>query len=254
MARPPVEVRPATVDDVDDFLPLWFQARRELVRAGRHMAAGYVRPRIVEAIATRKQEILLARWDGTPAGYALVRSTPPLLAIDCPTMMIDQIFVVPGMRRHGVAHALLTAVLGRAERTGAEQVVTSVSPWARDTHRFFARLGFSPLIVLRAAPIGTLRRRLSGESPRGALDDLLWRRRSLRARSRRARTNGADLAIDGHPGADLDGADLDEDLNEGLADELVDLDALDVVPEPALAGDDVVDAGLPVDVGREASR
>ena len=63
--------------------------------------------------------------------------------------------------------------------------ITSVAPWARDMHRFFARLGFSPVTVRRSVSPAVLRRRLTGEQHRGALEDLLSRRRSLRARARR---------------------------------------------------------------------
>jgi hypothetical protein len=86
------------------------------------------------------------------------------------------------LRRHGVARALLLGVTCVAERQGAEQVLSNVPPAAREVHRFFARLGFAPLFVRRAVPTVVLRRRLSGDTRRPGVDDLLSRRRSLRAR------------------------------------------------------------------------
>jgi hypothetical protein len=78
-----------------------------------------------------------------------------------------------------------------AERHGAEQVVSNAPPSARETHRFLARLGFTPLVVRRVAPTALLRRRLAGESRRSALEDLLSRRRSLRARAGRSQALAA---------------------------------------------------------------
>ncbi len=63
-------------------------------------------------------------------------------------------------------------------------------------HRFLARLGFTPLVLRRVVATSTLRRRLAGESKRSALEDLLSRRRSLRARAVRAATPPHGLALD----------------------------------------------------------
>ena len=139
--------------------------------------------RLREALAAGQVEILLARREGTAAGFLIFRETPLTFMADQPSISIDHLFVAVDQRRHGVARAMLAQVAVRAERSGVDQIVSSVTPWARDTHRFFARLGFAPVIVRRSASTSALRRRLSGESHRGALEDLLSRRRSLRARS-----------------------------------------------------------------------
>ena len=39
-------------------------------------------------------------------------------------LQIEHLFVVPDLRRHGVARALLSAVTGIAERVGADQIVS----------------------------------------------------------------------------------------------------------------------------------
>lgn len=188
MARAHVDVRRATVDDLDDVLELWTQGREEIIRLGRaSTSAEQAGPRLAEAMANGQIEILLARRDGRPAGFLILRESPLSFLVDQPAIYIDQMFVAAGVRRHGVARAMLSQVAGRAERSGAEQIVSSVTPWARDTHRFFARLGFSPVTVRRSVTPATLRRRLTGELHRGGLEDLLSRRRSLRARARRDR-------------------------------------------------------------------
>ena len=206
MARALVEVRRATVDDLADVLELWAEGREENARLGRpSTSAEQAAPRLAEVITSGQIEILLARREGRPAGFVILRESQLNFLFDQPSVCIDQMFVTAQARRHGVGRAMLAQVAGRAERIGAEQIISSVMPWARDTHRFFARLGFSPLTVRRSVTPATLRRRLSGELHRGGLEDLLSRRRSLRARAR----NQPVLAIvepgldgpsgDGHP-------------------------------------------------------
>jgi hypothetical protein len=61
----------------------------------------------------------------------------------------------------------------------------NVPPAARDVNRFYARIGFAPMVVRRSAPVAQLRRRLGVEprlDPRDATVDLTPVQRSLRRR------------------------------------------------------------------------
>ena len=184
MPRVPVEVRRCTVDDVEAVIALWREARADTDRSSRPVPVEQLRPRLTAALERGEVDVLLARWDSRPAGFVIVRIAPLTLLGETPAVHVEQLFVTPELRRHGIARALLGGVVARAERECADQVVAGVPPWARDTHRFFARLGFTPFVVRRTVATGVLRRRLAGESTRGAVDDLLSRRRSLRARAR----------------------------------------------------------------------
>lgn len=186
MSRAPADVRRAGVEDLDDLLLLWGQARDEVSGATRAVtgtAPEHLRPRLREALAGDDVHVLVARLDGEAVGYALLRVAPVFAITEGPCLHIEHLFVTPQARRRGVAKALLSGVASVAERSGADQVITSVAPAARDTHRFLARLGFSPLVVRRVASTAVLRRKLAGESRRGTLDDLLSRRRSLRGKA-----------------------------------------------------------------------
>ena len=206
MARAFVDVRRATVDDLADLLELWTEGREENARLGRtSTSAEQARPRLAEAMASGQIEVLLARRDSRAVGFLILRESPLSFLVDQPAVHIDQMFVTATTRRHGVARAMLAQAAGRAEHCGAEQIISSVAPWARDTHRFFARLGFTPVTVWRSVTPATLRRRLSGELHRGGLEDLLSRRRSLRARAR----NRPVLAIV-NPDGPVDELTLDE--------------------------------------------
>ncbi len=213
MTRPAVDVRRATAEDTEDLLLLWAQARDEVGPTNRALigtSPDAMRPRLHDALAGDEVHVLLSRWEGRPAGYAVLRLAPLLPVVETRCVHVEHLYVVPPLRRHGIARAMLHAVASVAERSGAEQVVSNAPPSARETQRFLARLGFTPFVVRRVATTALLRRRLAGESRRSALEDLLSRRRSLRARSGR-RTEAA--APDG-PGP-----------SEAL-------DALEVLPEP----------------------
>jgi GNAT superfamily N-acetyltransferase len=186
VTRQPIDVRRAGAGDVEDVLQLWALAREDVGPLGRPVSSTSVeaiRPRLRAALLGDDVHVVLARWDGRPAGYALVRVVPVAALLEGLAVQIEQLFVVPEFRRHGVARALLASVTGIADRAGAEQVVASAPPGARDSHRFLARLGFSPVVVRRVVSTPVLRRKLAGEGRRGGLEDLLSRRRSLRARA-----------------------------------------------------------------------
>ena len=212
MARPPVDVRQAGACDIDDLLVLWLQARAEISGAGRPwlgVSPDTIRPRLLDALTRRQDlQILLARWEGRPAGFVVVRVGQLMPVVDGDCVQLDHLFVTPPLRRHGVARALLAGVAAVAERHGADEILSGAPPSAREVHRFLARLGFTPLVLRRVVGTATLRRRLAGESKRSALEDLLSRRRSSRARSTRLATppTGLALAPPGAPGASASSA------------------------------------------------
>ncbi|HEX2808419.1 MAG TPA: GNAT family N-acetyltransferase, partial [Kineosporiaceae bacterium] len=196
MTRPPVEVRRATVDDLDELLLLWAQAREEVghgVRGPGSIPTEQIRPRLRETLNGTETHVLVARYEGVTAGYAVLRLAPVLAMLDGPVLHIDHLYVNPQTRRRGVARALLVATTAIAERHGADQLLAGAPPSARESHRFLARLGFSPLVVRRVVGTATLRRRLAGEGQRRGLEDLLSRRRSLRARGLRVGWPGVGL-------------------------------------------------------------
>lgn len=187
MLRPPLEVRRAGPEDVPDLLLLWATAREELPWHTRTLLTSdpeTLGSRLRQVLAEESLDVLLARWEGRPAGYVVLRSAPLAPLFDLGTVHIEHLFVAPEERRRGVARALVTAAACLAERRGLDHVVCNVGPAARDAHRFLARLGFSPLTFQRVVATSTLRRRLIGQGRRPALEDLLSRRRSLRARGR----------------------------------------------------------------------
>jgi GNAT superfamily N-acetyltransferase len=181
--RVPIEIRPAGPSDLDDVLRLWNLGRDEVAVLGRAVpGAELVARRLARGLESGVLQVQLARRDGEGVGFVLMHEAPMAGITETPVLSVDELYVVPAARRHGIARALLGHVAARAETIGAEQIISSVTPLARDTHRFFARLGFTPVAIRRSVTPSTLRRRLCGDPVRGPLEDLLSRRRSQRAR------------------------------------------------------------------------
>lgn len=182
MSRVPVFVT-AVPTATDDFQRLWVTSRVE--QGGSHEAAvRYVSEgRLDAALARPGVHVFMARREGVPVGY-VVLATRTFGLSEHSDLAIDSLFVVPAMRRHGVARQLLAATAAQAERLGTELIISNVPAQDREANRFFARLGFSAAMTRRVTTPGALRRRVHDESEVSALENVLRRRRVSRAMSR----------------------------------------------------------------------
>ena len=185
VSRPQFTVRRVTPELEPDLTVLLTTA---LLEIGAPPAARPVsKERVATALARDDVRAYLAVNEGEPVGYIVLIRRPQSFMNESPCVSIDQIFVDPAARRGGAARALLSAAATYADRLGADQIACSVSVQGREANRFFARLGFSADVVRRVTTTTALRRRLAtGDEPHPALDRLLQRRRSLRARATRS--------------------------------------------------------------------
>lgn len=182
MARSMVEVAAVPRDELHDFVGLWLASKVDagvpLEVATRFANDG----RLEQALSRPDVQAHMARLDGRPVGYVVTTENPFGLQPE-PEIAIELLFVDPATRRHGVARALLSAVASHAERSGSEVVVSNVPTQSREAQRFFARLGFSSVLVRRVVGTTQLRRRLApqGSIAHSTVDQLIRRRRSLRS-------------------------------------------------------------------------
>jgi len=145
--------------------------------------------RITVALARDDVRALLAVVDDRPVGYVVLSQRPMSFLIDSPCVSIEQIFVAQEARRSGAARALVNAAAQYADQLGAEQIASTVPAQGREANRFFARLGFSSYVVRRVTTTSALRRRLAaGQESHPAVDQVLQRRRWLRAQANRSTT------------------------------------------------------------------
>ncbi len=184
MSRPAVVVREATVDDTPALLAMWSELRDMGGRIERLMPgpdAEGLRERLAWVATDPSSRVLVAIVDDAEvAGMTLLTEAPYAPLFEQRAVHTHYLHVRDGFRRRGVGKALLAAAVAFAEEVGAEHVMTSVLPQMRETQRFYARLGFSPVVVRRSAPVSVLRRRLAPSGATSVTDNLLARRRSLR--------------------------------------------------------------------------
>jgi GNAT superfamily N-acetyltransferase len=190
-----VTVRSATVQDVATLAPLWREfVEREATSGG--VPAGFdiggrVRDRIVESEAVVESggrptyRLAVAVVDSEVVGFASYSVVDRGLLATSPVVVVDLVHVAGSQRKKGVGTTLMRSAVSFADEVGATDVVVNVPPTARDVNRFYARIGFSPMVIRRSAPVGQLRRRLGVEprlDPRDVTADLTPVERSLRRR------------------------------------------------------------------------
>ncbi|MFC5727620.1 ribosomal protein S18-alanine N-acetyltransferase [Nocardioides vastitatis] len=127
---PVTAVRRATVDDVEDITALEAEAfpdpwSENLVAQGADGSLPTVSYLVVER-------------DGTFAGYAVVS----VVDVDAE---LQRVAVLPGLRRTGVASALLDAARAHAAREGAGRLLLEVREDNAAAQSFYARHGFTEL-------------------------------------------------------------------------------------------------------------
>lgn len=162
MARCGIVVRPAGSDDLDevarlvDTVVLTMPGPRQ---ASAKTATGA--QRFGRLLSDPEAQLLVACLaDGTRAGAAMLSVDPVSMALGGLTMCA--VLVVDADARHrGVGRELVSAVARYADEAGADAVTVSLPPGNREAHRFFARLGFVPLVTNRIASVSQLMRALA---------------------------------------------------------------------------------------------
>jgi len=186
VVRRPVDVVAVSGELVPEIVGLWLASKKEMglpADAGRSASEA----RLTAALSRPEVRAWLARVDGAAVGYVVTSENAFGLA-PTPELAIEQLFVAPEHRHAGVAKTLLAAVVAHAERAGCDVIVGNVPASSKDANRFFARFGFGSVLVRRVASTAQLHRRLAGEGAHPSVDQLIRRRRSLRAVATRTRS------------------------------------------------------------------
>ncbi len=188
MSRSGVRVRLATPDDLEALVMLAGEARE--VGPVRGRAVGRrgpdgIRSRCARLLEDHDHRVLLAVDDagGQLMGAAVVSQDPVCGLLDPPSVYVGALLVSTSCRKRGAGRALVAAAAGYADELGVDSVVVGVAPTGRDANRFFARLGFAPLVMRRIAPVAALRRTLGPADTATDLRTAASRRDGIRART-----------------------------------------------------------------------
>ena len=182
MPRSPVLTRTATLADVPSLAALWRELRQVGGRAERAVnpvAIPDVEQRLAATIEDPDCRVVLTTADGQPAGMAVFRVACPDPLSSQQVVQLMHVIVSDGARRRGVGHALVAAAADFAEERQVEHLTAGMYPSLRDASRFYARLGFAPVLVQRVAPVAAVRRRLGADAHVRA-EDVVRRRSRLR--------------------------------------------------------------------------
>ena len=174
MSRIRVRVRAALSDDVDELVALVGSLTDLGLVRGRRVARSWpdgLRTECERLLADPDHRVVVAVEEPADAGAGVVVGAAVLAAdttgglLDPPSVYVSHLLVAPAHRKRGVGRALVAAAAGYAEELGVDSVVVAVAPTTRDANRFFARLGFAPLVIRRVAPVAALRRALASADP-----------------------------------------------------------------------------------------
>jgi len=134
-----IAIAAATVDDVPVILA-FIRGLAEYEKLADRMVASEDDLRRTLFGARPYAEVLIARVDGAPAGYALFfHSYSTFLAR--PGMYLEDLFVVPKLRARGVGKALLREVAKIAQQRDCGRMEWSVLDWNESAIGFYRRVG-----------------------------------------------------------------------------------------------------------------
>ena len=88
-------------------------------------------------------EVLIARWHSEPAGFALFFHNYSTFLAQ-PGIYLEDLFVGPRFRGHGIGKALLTRLAQLANQRGCGRVEWSVLSWNQPAIDFYRRMGATP--------------------------------------------------------------------------------------------------------------
>ena len=88
----------------------------------------------------RVAEVVIASWNGEPAGFALFFHNFSTF-LGRPGIYLEDLFVIPALRGHGIGQVLLSHLAEIAVDRGCGRLEWAVLDWNTDAIRFYERFG-----------------------------------------------------------------------------------------------------------------
>lgn len=130
------EIRRATRADMPAILEL-IRELAEFEDLPPPDGAGYAR--LIQDLG-RRFDAFIAQDEGKSVAYAIVYETYSSFAAK-PVLWLEDVYVTPSARRHGIGKALLAAVQVEAKRGGCARVAWAVLDWNVEAQKMYDALG-----------------------------------------------------------------------------------------------------------------
>jgi GNAT superfamily N-acetyltransferase len=142
-ARPPVEIRAATEDDV----PLVLSFIRELAEYEKLSDEVVATEEVLRDSLFGERtgaEVVICYHDGDPAGFALFFHNFSTF-LGRPGLYLEDLYVKPEMRGRGLGRALLVHLAGIARERGCGRMEWSVLDWNEPAITLYKGIGATPM-------------------------------------------------------------------------------------------------------------
>jgi GNAT superfamily N-acetyltransferase len=149
-----LNIRPATRDDA----PVIASLVRELAEYEKLLEQAKATPQdFLRELESPNPviHVLIAEWNGEPAGFALYFFNFSTF-VGRPGLYLEDLFVRPAQRKHGIGRALLRALARIAEQRGCGRMEWAVLDWNEPALRFYKSLNARPMnewIIHRLTPV-----------------------------------------------------------------------------------------------------
>jgi len=133
-----LNIRPATAADAATIASLVRELAdyEKLLHEARATPEDFLRELNAENPVIR---VLIAEWDGQPAGFALYFFNFSTF-VGRPGMYLEDLFVRPALRSHGIGRALLRALARIARDRGCGRMEWAVLDWNEPALKFYKSL------------------------------------------------------------------------------------------------------------------
>jgi ribosomal protein S18 acetylase RimI-like enzyme len=137
-------VAPATLADIDALVDLWTELVADQRGHGAHLLAGPNRSTARDFLgqAVAADNVFVAEADGEPVGFVQFRVESGVYEQSVERGFVDNLYVRPPYRDHGIGTRLLNAAEGALGARGVERVALSVLAVNDAARRFYERRGY----------------------------------------------------------------------------------------------------------------
>jgi GNAT superfamily N-acetyltransferase len=149
-----LNIRPATSADASTIATLVRELAdyEKLLHEAKAQPQDFLRELSAENPVIR---VLIAEWNGEPAGFALYFFNFSTF-VGRPGLYLEDLFVRPPLRSHGIGRALLRALARVARDRGCGRMEWAVLDWNEPALKFYRSLGARQMkewIVHRLTPV-----------------------------------------------------------------------------------------------------